>query len=469
VGRVTGAADLTGVAATALAAIVARRRASAEEVVAAHLARIAESDGRLNAVVALDAERALAQARAADAALARGEAPGPLHGVPFTVKDNFEAAGLPMAIGVPERARTVPDADATAVARLREAGAILLGKTNCPPWGGGIETDNPVYGRTNNPYDLERTPGGSSGGEAAIIAAGGSACGLGTDSGASARLPAHFCGLAAIKPTAGRVPITGVIDDEGRLGALSDPRTQVSPMARTVADVALLLRIVAGPDSTDGGVAPVALGDPGAIDVGALHVAVHTDNGLAEPTRETVVAVRDAAAALRVAGAHVEEARPPDGGHDLTIEIWRSYDGAMSSLDLYRVLRRWDAYRAEMLTFADPYDLILCPVFPSPARRHGAMLVPAEVDPTSYTTPANLTGWPAATVRAGTSPEGLPIGVQLVARPWRDDVALAAALHLERELGGFRAPAAPVAPPASAVAGESGAPGPPAPGPAAAR
>jgi amidase len=466
---VTGAADLTGMAATALAAIVARRDASAEEVVAAHLARIAEVDGALNAVVALDADRALAQARAADAAVARGEAPGPLHGVPFTAKDNLEAAGLPMAIGVRERAGTIPSGDATAVARLREAGAILLGKTNCPPWGGGIETDNPVYGRTNNPYDLERTPGGSSGGEAAIVAAGGSAGGLGTDSGASARLPAHFCGVAAIKPTAGRVPITGVIDDEGPLGALSDPRTQVSPIARTVADVALMLRIVAGPDSTDGGVAPVALGDPDAIDVAGLHVAVHIDNGLAEPTRETVATVRDAAAALRVAGAHVEEARPPDGGHALTLDIWRSYEGAMSSLDLYRVLRRWDAYRAEMLTFADPYDLILCPVFPSPARPHGAMLVPGEMDPTSYTTPANLTGWPAATVRGGTSGDGLPIGVQLIARPWRDDVALAAALHLERELGGFRPPAAIVPPRApTAVPGRETA-GPPAPGPAAAR
>ena len=155
-----GAAELTGVAATALAAIVARREASAEEVVAAHLARIAEVDGALNAVVALAPERALAEARAADAAVARGEPPGPLHGVPFTAKDNLEAAGLPMAIGVPERARTsCRRRDATAVARLREAGAILLGKTNCPPWGGGIETDNPVHGRTNNPYDLDRTPG----------------------------------------------------------------------------------------------------------------------------------------------------------------------------------------------------------------------------------------------------------------------------------------------------------------------
>src|SRR4051794_28691643 len=258
-------AELTGLPAVAIAALVARREASAAEVVAAHLERIAAVDGAINAVVALDADGALATARVADAAMARGDPPGPLLGVPFTVKDNLSAAGLPMAIGAPERVGVVAETDATAVARLRSAGGILLGKTNCPPYGGGIETDNPVHGRTNNPYDLARTPGGSSGGEAAIVAAGGSACGLGTDSGASVRLPAHFCGLAALKPTAGRVPVTGVIDDEGPIGALSDPRTQVGPLARAVADVALLLRIVAGPDGSDGGVAPVPLGDPAAV------------------------------------------------------------------------------------------------------------------------------------------------------------------------------------------------------------
>jgi amidase len=329
---------------------------------------------------------------------------------------------------------------------MKAAGAILLGKTNCPPWGGGIETDNAVHGRTNNPYDLDRTPGGSSGGEAAIIAAGGSPCGLGTDSGASARLPAHFCGLAALKPTAGRIPLTGVIDDEGPLGALRDPRTQVSPIARSVADVALMVRLLNGPDGSDGGVAPVALGDPAQVDLAALHVAVHAENGLATPTPETVAAVRDAAMVLNGAGAHIYEVAPPGGGHELTLAIWQSYADGMSAHDLYAVLARWDAFRTEMLAFADRFDLVLCPVFPSPARPHGGMHVPGEIEPTSFTTPANLTGWPAATVRAGTSAEGLPIGVQLVARPWRDDVALGAARCLERELGGFRAPGAVAAP-----------------------
>jgi amidase len=184
----------------------------------------------------------------------------------------------------------------------------------------------------------------------------------------------------------------------------------------------------------------VALGDPGAVDVSALHVAVQVENGLAPPTPATVAAVRAAAAVLQEAGAEVRDDALPGGGHELTLEVWRSYGDEMSAGDLYRVLRRWDAYRAAMLAFADRYDMLVCPVFPGPARPHGGMNVAGEIEPTSFTTPASLAGWPAATVRAGTSPEGLPIGVQLVARPWRDDVALAAALAVERALGGYRPP-----------------------------
>jgi amidase len=424
--------DATG---TELARRIREREVSASEVVEAHLRRIEAVNGMINAVVALDGERALAAARDVDTD--RGFR-GPLRGVPFTVKDNLEAAGLPMAIGAEERAGVVPGGDATAVRRLREAGAILLGKTNCPPYGGGIETDNPVYGRTSNPYDPSRTPGGSSGGEAAIVAAAGSALGVGTDSGASVRLPAHFCGLAAIKPTSGRVPVTGVIDDEGQIGALGDPRTQIGVLARSVADVALGLRVLAGPDGRDGGVPPAALFDPHAVGLRGLRVATFTELDYAAADAATAAVVGDAAGALREAGAIVAEARPPSGGHDLTIEVWRSYGGELDSLGLYRLLRRWDAYRTEMLAWGERHDLLLSPVFGGPAPPHGALAGHVGIDPTGFTTPHSLTGWPAATVRCGSSPEGLPIGVQLVARPWRDDVALAAAETLERALGGWR-------------------------------
>lgn len=421
--------------------MVRERVISSVELVEAHLRRIEDVNGALNAVVQLDAERALASARDGDAALARGDDTGPLHGVPFTAKDNFEAAGLPMAIGVPERADLVPVGDATAVARMRAAGGILLAKTNCPPWGGGIETVNEVYGRTNNPYDLTRTPGGSSGGEAAIVAAGGSPCGLGTDSGGSIRLPAHFCGLATIKPTRGLVPVTGVLDDGGQVGAMSDPRTQVGPLARSVEDVALLLRIIAGPDGRDGGVAPVPLGDPRTVEMSGLRVAVYSDNGLATPTAETIATVESAAGALREAGATVEETLHPGGGHELTRDVWRSYDGQMRTDELYRLLQQWDAYQSEMLAFASRYELIVCPVFACPAVPHEGTRTLELREAISYTTPYSLTGWPCATVRCGTSSEGLPIDVQLVSRPWRDDVALAAALRLEHALGGWQPPA----------------------------
>jgi amidase len=425
--------------ATELARLIRERELSAAEVVDAHLARIDEVDGTINAVVQLAAERGRAEAQAADQMLARGTPLGPLHGVPFTAKDNFETAGIVTAIGAVERAGVVPAADATAVARLRRAGAILLGKTNCPEWGAGIETVNELYGRTSNPYDVGRSPGGSSGGECAIVAAGGSPLGLGSDSGGSLRLPAAWCGVVTLKPTAQLVPLTGVLDDEGPLGALSDPRTQVGPIARFVEDVALALRLVAGPDGRDAAVPRVATGDPGSVDLHGLRTGFYADNRISEPTPETVETVRAAAAALAEAGAELEETRPPEEG-DLTAAIWRSYGGEMRSGELYRVLRGWDLYRREMLVFLERLDLLVCPVFPSEALAHGGT---SELDlraALSYTTAYSLTGWPCAVVRCGWSADRLPIGVQLVARPWHDHVALAAAAYLEQVFGGWERP-----------------------------
>ena len=394
---------------------------------------------RLNAVVRL-APDAMDRAREADQALARGEPPGPLHGVPFTAKDNFETEGVVTAVGVPERAAVVPAADATAVARLRAAGGILLGKTNCPPWGGGLETANPLHGRTVNPYDPARTPGGSSGGEAAAVAAALSPCGIGTDSGGSLRVPAHFCGVATLKPTNGLVPVTGVVDDEGPIGALSDPRTQPGPLARSVEDLRLLLGVLAGPDARDAGVAPVPLGDPAAVRVEGLRVALHAGAGSPGPTTETSATVAAAAAALAGAGAAVEEARPPGDGHALTVELWRSYGPGVGSQDLYRLLRRWDRYRAELGAWMTGWDAILTPVYDCPAPPHGATETPGLRDAVRWTTPWSMAGWPCAVVRCGTSAEGLPIGVQVVAPAWRDDLALALAARLEAALGGWRPP-----------------------------
>jgi amidase len=430
--------ELTFMSATALAAAIRAREVSVVDVIDAHLARIAAVNPRLNAVVQLDTERALTEARAADMALARGEILGPLHGVPFTVKDVIETEALICAAGLPERAAFVPAEDATVVARLRDAGAILLGKTNVPSGGGGIECDNALYGRTNNPYDLTRTPGGSSGGEAATIAAGGSPLGLGSDSGGSVRFPAHNCGVAGLKPTTGRVPATGA----GHVGDVSDVRTVVGLLAREVQDLALAFPLIAGVDWRDASVVPMPLSDPAAVEMKHLRVAFYTDDGVSVPTPETAAAVRAAARALADAGATVEEQAPPRIAEcwEITQGVWRWHRGESTATEYARVLHRWGRLRSRLLGFMEQRDLVLCPVAATPAVRHGDTADYMQATLISYTILNSLTGWPAVAVRASTSPEGLPIGVQVVARPWREDVALAAALHLDTVLGGWQPP-----------------------------
>lgn len=432
--------ELMFASAAALAATIRVRHVSSVEVVDAHLARIAAVNPRLNAVVQLSVDSARAEARAADAALAHGGVRGPLHGVPFTVKDVIETAGLVCAAGLPERTGFVPERDATVVARLRAAGAILLGKTNVPTGGGGIECDNAVYGRTNNPYDLARTPGGSSGGEAAIIAAGGSPLGLGSDSGGSIRLPAHNCGIAGLKPTAGRVPFTGA----GHAGDVSDTRTVVGLLARSVQDLALAFPIIAGMDWWDASVVPMPLGDPAAVTVKDLRIAFYTNDGISTPTPETVTSVRAAAQALADAGAKVDEQLPTgiERCWEITQGVWKWHRGETTAADYARVLARWGRLRSRMLAFMEQWDVVVCPVSASPAVLHGTTADYNQATMISYTVAYSLSGWPAVVVRAGTSPEGLPIGVQVVARPWREDVALAVAKHLEDRLGGWRSPPA---------------------------
>ncbi len=304
--------NLIWTSATSLARAIRDRDVSSEEVVRAHLDRIEEVNPKLNAVVQLAAERALSEAQAADAALAHGDLKGPLHGVPITLKDSIDTEGIVTTGGTKGRASFVPHRDATVGARLRNAGAILMGKTNTPELTMAAGTDNLIYGRTNNPYDLSRSPGGSSGGAGAIIASGGSPLDLGSDTGGSIRLPAHFCGIAGIKPTSGRVPRTGHIIPWG-LGAV-DAFTQIGPMARFVEDLILALPILSGVDWEDPAIVPMPLEDPDAVDPKRLRVAVYTDDGKVPPTPEIALAVKAAASAVRDAGASVEEDRPPGPG-----------------------------------------------------------------------------------------------------------------------------------------------------------
>ena len=283
--------DVLHASALSLGRAILARQVSSAEVVAAYLQRIDQVNPAINAVVQRADERTRAEATAADDALARGETRGPFHGVPFTVKDIFDVAGVVSAAGLEERATHIPGRDAV-VARMRGTGAILLGKTNCPPGGTGVVTDNPVYGATRNPYDLDCSPSGSSGGEAAAIAAGASPLGLGSDSGGSIRTPAHYCGIAALRPTIGRVPNTGAFELPG---GLADPRSQIGPMSRWVEDLGPALTIIAGIDWRDSGVVPMPLSDPKRVELGGLHVACYPDDGMAPPTPETSRAVQDAA------------------------------------------------------------------------------------------------------------------------------------------------------------------------------
>jgi amidase len=429
--------DLFYQSATRLAQCILDRELSALEVVQAHLDRIAAVNPRLNAVVQLAAEQALADAAAADVALARGVVAGPLHGVPFTVKDWIDTAGLPCTGGDAQFRNRIPAEDAPVVARMRRAGGILLGKTN-------VMIENEVYGRTNNPYNLAYSPTGSSSGEAAIIAAGGSPLGLGSDSGGSIRQPAHACGIAGLKPTTGRLPLTGHFPF---ISAMNDPRTTIGPMARFVEDLALGLSITNGPDGRDPSAVPVPLEDWQAVDRRALRVAFYTHHEEANPTPETADICRRAARVLAEYGMHVEEALPPrvaEASH-LTRQYWRRPESQspdewipdgqvhLSSLEVEEHLFSWDRFRRSMLAFMDDFDVILTPAAEQPATPHGT---PAGWIP--YTLAYSLTGWPCVVVRAGTSPEGLPIGVQVVARPWRDDVALAAAQVVEQALGGWQ-------------------------------
>lgn len=448
-----------------LTALIRAGDISSAEVVDACLARIEEVNPGLNAVVRL-ADAARDQARAADVALARGDVVGPLHGVPFTIKDSLDTAGLTTTAGTMGWADRVPAHDATVVARLRAAGGILLGKTNTPEFTWSNETDNDVYGATSNPYDLARTPGGSSGGPAAIVAAGGSPFDIGSDTGDSIRQPAHVCGIAGIKPTSGRVPRTGHWPS---FTGILEGLTQLGPMARRVEDLALLLPIIAGPDGVDPHIVPVALGDPASVRMGGLRVALFTDNGVRTPTPETIAAVEAAGVALAAAGAVVERRMPPDlpeigeiyealigadgyawlqrliadaGTHGMgsyETRAWFTAGTALPGDQLSALVERVDVLRSRMLRWMAGTDLIVCPVLPLPAVPHGGGLLASFGD--GYSDVHNITGWPSAVVRGGTSPEGLPIGVQFVAQPWREDVALAGASVVEAASGGWQPPA----------------------------
>jgi len=447
-----------------LAELIRTRAVSPVDMVEAYLRRIEKLNPRLNAIVTL-APDALERAKQAEAALTRGDALGPLHGVLVTVKDTIETAELRTTSGSAMRARFVPERDAPAVARLKAAGAIILGKTNTAEMAMDYTTDNPVFAPAVNPHDPSITTGGSSGGEAAAIATCLSPGGIGSDLAGSVRIPAHFCGITALKPTVGRIP------GEGQFPPSTGPYSLgavIGPLARSVSDLRLMFNVLAG-IHTDGLARHVSLK--------GSRVAWYTDDGVAPVSEETRQAVEAAARALSDAGLIVEQTRPPgvEQGHDLWLKLfsrasvvqlrnvyggneekggefvrWRlatADDMPAPAIDDY--INSWlerDRLRIELLGWMEHTPLLIAPVGATPAYKHGTLKVTvgertmSTFRAFSYSQTCNAFDLPAVVVPAGRSLEGLPIGVQIIGRPFCEEMVLAAAEIVEEALGGWQMP-----------------------------
>lgn len=466
--------DLNFLSAAQMAEQIRSRKISPVELTNAHQARIAKLNPLLNAYVHLDDERALRDARAREAEAMRGDIRGPLHGVPISIKSSLDVKGLRCEAGTRLREGYVATSDAVLVSRLRKAGAVVLGVTNTPELLMAWETDNLLYGKTHNPWDLSRTAGGSSGGEAAVIASGCSAGGVGSDGGGSIRVPAHFTGICGLKPTPGRVPSTGHFPVAAGPFALIGV---VGPMARTIGDLKILFEAMAGADPGDPMSAPVPLRKIRNEDLKQTRVGYFEDDGRTPTTPETRAAVRKAADALRRAGFEVEPFRPSNleevrqlwwklfgtaGGMILGSVIkdreadlsptlkeflgWVSSEPSHTGQSLLDTWLRRDELRLPFLEQMERFPILLCPAAAIPAFKHGERSWVIEgktvkyLDAWSYTEWFNLLGNPGAVVPVAQSSEGLPIGVQIVGRPWEEELVLAVAAEIERECGGYRRP-----------------------------
>ncbi len=460
--------------ATELAKKIRTKEYGPVEVMEVYLDRVEKVNPALNAITHLDADRARLLAREAERKIEHGSQVGPLHGVPITIKSSIEVAGLRCECGTKLREGVVAERTAPLVVRLQQAGAIVIGSTNAPEFLMAYESDNFLYGRTNNPWNLDYTAGGSSGGEAAAIASGCSAGGMGSDGGGSVRVPAHFSGICGLKPTPGLIPRTGhwpaCLGPSAFLGL-------IGPMARTVEDVRLLLEISSGAEYHDPSAAPVVLERPDESEVLGTRVGWFEDYGNYPVTAETRQAVRTAAQALTDQGLPVTPMELQ--GMESARDLWWTMFGVVAATllkpliegregDLHPItqglmaaheeesattyqqfLGAWvdrDRLRSKLLGQMQHHRVLVCPVSSIPAFRHGerSWTIDGEAfrypQPFVYSQIFNLLGNPAAVVPVGQSPDGLPIGVQIVGRPFEDELVLSVAAKIEQALGGWRAP-----------------------------
>lgn len=473
--------------ATELTAALRQKQLSSRELLDAYLHRIEQHNPALNAVVTLDTERAQEAAEAADAAIARGETTGPLHGLPLTIKDCLATAGLRTTAGSADLADYIPEVDAVAVARLRAAGAIIFGKTNLPEYAGDLQTYNPLFGTTNNPWDVARTPGGSSGGSAAAIAAGLSALELGSDIGGSLRIPAHFCGIYTLKPTYGIVPLQGHIPPPP--GVMAEVDVCVAgPLARSAADLDLALSIIAGPDAEQGVAWRLQLPPPRAESLKGYRIAAWLDDPYCAVDADILVLYERLIADLRAAGAQIDEsARPPAlaAGHDIAqrliqgaMSAWPPDDQFQTLLDraadaaaddqsppvrwarnITQRTRDYTRVRSERLqlkaawaAFFRDYDALLCPVMSTVAFPHDQDpnvdartivvngITRAYGDQLSWLQAIGVAHLPVVVAPVGLTPAGLPAGIQIVAPHLEDRTAIDVARRMAEVSGGFQAP-----------------------------
>lgn len=451
---------------------------SPRELIEQRLARIEKVQPRLNAFVHIDADGARGEAQRAERGLRRGDVVGPLHGIPVTVKSCIDVAGWPCAAGSLLRKDNRPGSDAVLVGRLRKAGAILLGSTNTPEFLMAYETDNLVSGKTSNPWNLEFSSGGSSGGEAAAIAAGCSTGGIGSDGGGSIRVPAHFCGICGLKPTPGRIPSSGHYPAGnsafGWLGV-------VGPMARTVGDLKILFAALREPDAGDAPSTPMAkaaaeLPHHKMRQGEKLRIGILEGDALGRVTPETQMAVRQAAQLLAYWGFELEPFRL--SRLDRVLELWwfffatvvselfaaeirgreellspifcdylaaarRTTSQPMPMLEFVGMCAERDQEREQILQAMRDVPILLSPVCSAPAFRHGEGSYQPQVgyrDTMRHSQWLNLAGFPGVSVPMGKSPQGLPIGVQLIGRPYQDELALDIAECLEKARGPWQAP-----------------------------
>lgn len=464
--------------ATVMAEAIRQKQISSVELLDALLRHIEKVNPSINAIVQLDAQRARESAQKCDHLLAKGFLLGLFHGVPFTAKDIYNTQGILTTLGTLGLRNHIPDHDATVITALKNAGAILIGKTNVPEFCSSAETDNLIYGATKNPYDFSRTAGGSSGGEAAIIASAGSPFGIGSDSAGSLRIPAHFCGISTIRPSVGRVACSrnfrGLNPEIGIRIGIEGLLSADGPMARYVEDLYPLLKVISKPDGVDPNVvSELPLVNPEEVEIEELKIAYFDDNHIFSPAAEIKHYVSQSAKLLADCGAEMTEISADFMHHavDILMQLTTAFQTVQSIeaqlisvgtkvpsptlsklLDRIRresrtpsnlavALANLDYYRSTVTQSLFPYDAVICPVLPFVATSlHDSLLDDHLFPAISYCVSFSLAQYPAAVVRVGQDEVGLPIGLQIVTKPWHEHIALAIAKKLEESLGGWQPP-----------------------------